>query len=667
MLNYIIRRILIMIPTLFGITVMVFCIARFAPGRPGVSTIGQVGEQDAEGQKKMREWYDKRMGLDLPFYRQYFRWWGGLIFSETEARAWTESFEPIYTYRRSDPEYYTLDVKTNQWYVLSDIDVMKFLSLQNDPVFTRQIGDVDQLPIPLLEVDPNYHIPGHFLVTGQLTAVDESFDVGVLVPATDMGKVKVDAPAWTRAGRPVYRHPDDPNPDLPSLFLYQNEDGAWFEIQSDKPVDKWTEYTQDDPSFKNMLSYGDYKDLTEVVDGRPIPRHLIASGQPKILEGKMFEVESLTRMVGSVEASLESWLWTKDGWPILVADEPVVTKIYQDADGQWCRMIGANRLTEPTFKTYKQTDPHLLKQLSEKDVADLPKAVAGKTKPRQVVMTGTSFPLDDVPEERNIRRYSHSIRVMDFPLGTSLTSHTTVISEIKQRLPVTLGINLVAFPIIYIIALPTGMMMALKRGRGFDYGSNAVLLGLWSVPYVLTATLAIGYLAEGGKGPEWLAVFPTSGLKSSEYAQMTSILDKLGDRAMHLILPISCMVYGGFAYLAKQMRAAMLENFTMDYVRTARAKGVSMRNIVLVHVLRNSLIPIITIFATILPALIAGSVILETVFNIEGMGLFAFRAVKNRDYDVIQTMALIFGVLNLASLLIADIVYAIVDPRIAYK
>jgi len=191
-----------------------------------------------------------------------------------------------------------------------------------------------------------------------------------------------------------------------------------------------------------------------------------------------------------------------------------------------------------------------------------------------------------------------------------------------------------------------------------------VLLALWSIPYVLTATLAIGYLAQGGKGLEW---FPTGGLKSVDYEVMSTIFEKLVDRAWHLILPIGCIVYGGFAYLAKQMRAGMLENFTMDYVRTARAKGVSKRNIVLVHVLRNSLIPIITIFATILPVLIAGSVILEKIFNIEGMGLLAFRAVTNRDYDVIQTLALIFGVLNLISLLLADITYAVVDPRIAYK
>ena len=128
-----------------------------------------------------------------------------------------------------------------------------------------------------------------------------------------------------------------------------------------------------------------------------------------------------------------------------------------------------------------------------------------------------------------------------------------------------------------------------------------------------------------------------------------------------------CIVYGGCAYLAKQMRTAMLDNLTMDYVRTARAKGVPARDVLFRHVFRNSLLPIITIFATILPVLIAGSIIIEKIFNIEGMGMMAFRAVQNRDYDVVQALAMIAGILNLTGLLIADIAYAIADPRISYR
>ena len=183
------------------------------------------------------------------------------------------------------------------------------------------------------------------------------------------------------------------------------------------------------------------------------------------------------------------------------------------------------------------------------------------------------------------------------------------------------------------------------------------------MPTVLAATLLIGYAARGGTGVQW---FPNNGL-SSVGAEAWPFFHWLGDRVWHLILPVSCIVYGGCAYLAKQMRAAMLDNLTMDYVRTARAKGVPSRDVLFRHVFRNSLLPIITIFATILPVLIAGSIIIEKIFNIEGMGLMAFRAVQNRDYDVVQALAVIAGILNLTGLLIADIAYAIADPRISYR
>ncbi|MEE9212780.1 MAG: ABC transporter permease, partial [Phycisphaeraceae bacterium] len=188
-------------------------------------------------------------------------------------------------------------------------------------------------------------------------------------------------------------------------------------------------------------------------------------------------------------------------------------------------------------------------------------------------------------------------------------------------------------------------------------------LGLWSIPVVLSATLLIGYTAAGGQGVEW---FPNNGLSSVD-SEAWPFFRWLADRLWHLVLPVGCIVYSGIAYLSKQMRAAMLDNITMDYVRTAKAKGVRYTDVMLHHVFRNSLLPLITILATIGPFLIAGSVIIEVIFNIEGMGLFFFRAVQNRDYDVVQALALVAGILNLTGLLLADIAYAIADPRIAHK
>jgi len=391
------------------------------------------------------------------------------------------------------------------------------------------------------------------------------------------------------------------------------------------------------------------------------------------LEGKQFDESQLTRKTILAEASIDSMMWMqRDGalWPVLTAKEPegilaekVSLKLVKGDDGKWYRVIGKSRLADPDYTKYKESE--FVKILPDEMKSELPTSNGDEPTRYFVVMKGklVSFPGQESITERDVRRYSLPIDVFEITLGKSITSHTTVIAEMKNRLWITLRINIIAFLIIYLIAIPTGMLMAMKRGRFFDSAANITLLALWSVPSVLSATLFIGYLGQGGNGFEW---FPTSGLFSNNYDKLDSI-HKLFDQAWHLVLPITCMVYGGFAYLAKQMRASMLENFTMDYVRTAKAKGVSVTRIVLVHVLRNSLIPLITILATLLPAMIAGTVIIEKIFNIEGMGLFTFRAVTNRDFDVVQSMALIAGALNLTGLLIADICYAIVDPRIAYK
>jgi ABC-type dipeptide/oligopeptide/nickel transport system permease component len=138
------------------------------------------------------------------------------------------------------------------------------------------------------------------------------------------------------------------------------------------------------------------------------------------------------------------------------------------------------------------------------------------------------------------------------------------------------------------------------------------------------------------------------------------------DRSWHLVLPVICLSYGGFAFLAKLTRSSLLENLMADYARTARAKGVSERDVLWKHVFRNSLLPLITVSATLLPSLLAGSVIVETIFSIDGMGKLAVDAVRGRDRELVLSVTLISGLLTLAGYLLADLCYAIVDPRVSY-
>ncbi len=232
-----------------------------------------------------------------------------------------------------------------------------------------------------------------------------------------------------------------------------------------------------------------------------------------------------------------------------------------------------------------------------------------------------------------------------------------------ERIPVTLTLNVLAEIFIFLIAIPVGLAAARYRGRLFDRVSTVVLLAFWSVPAVLAGTLLLAFLGRGGVGREW---FPFAGLHTPD-SENLGFAGYWLDTLWHAALPVVCMVYGGLAYLAKLGRASLLENLRADFVRTARAKGLSEARVVYHHALRNSLLPMITTMAMMLPGLIGGSVIVESIFTIQGMGLLMVNAARAFDLMVIMTGTLAFGFLTLLALLLGDILYAWADPRIRYE
>lgn len=258
-------------------------------------------------------------------------------------------------------------------------------------------------------------------------------------------------------------------------------------------------------------------------------------------------------------------------------------------------------------------------------------------------------------------------------LGMSFSRGRPVTQLIGEALPVTLLLNAVAIPIIYLIAIPTGMLAATRRGGLFDTLSGGLFVALWSIPIVWAGVLMMGYLANKTTGLGW---FPVTGLHSTNADSMRFLPgpDAAGnfthgyllDVLWHMCLPVACLVYAGFAVLSKQTRAAMLDNFNADYVRTAKAKGVASKDIVLRHVFRNSLLPVITMFVSIFPAMLGGSVVIESIFSISGMGKMIIDAIGLRDREVLLANALIIGIVNMLALLLADILYAMADPRISY-
>jgi len=253
-------------------------------------------------------------------------------------------------------------------------------------------------------------------------------------------------------------------------------------------------------------------------------------------------------------------------------------------------------------------------------------------------------------------------RVVKLDFGDSLKHHRPVIELIKERLPITLTLNIISIAIIYIVSIPLGIFTAVRQGKFSDRASSVILFMLWSLPSMWVGQMMIGYFC----GPTFKNWFPPAGL-SSNFADALPFFPWLGDRLWHLVLPVICLSYSGFAYLTKQVRAGMLDNLRSDYIRTARAKGLGNWTVVFRHAFRNSIIPVITIMATLLPAMIGGSVIIESIFSIPGMGRLAFEAITTRDYNVVMAVATTAGFLDLVGLLLADIAYVIADPRISFE
>jgi peptide/nickel transport system permease protein len=246
--------------------------------------------------------------------------------------------------------------------------------------------------------------------------------------------------------------------------------------------------------------------------------------------------------------------------------------------------------------------------------------------------------------------------------GDSVQYKKPVMDLIKERLPITLTLNVIASFFVYLIAIPGGLLASVKRGKWFDTSWSFFTLALFSLPIIWVGGMLLAFFAN----PHYLGLFPVAGTHATHTDWMTAA-QYTSDYLWHLVLPVICLIYGGFAYLSKIQRAAMLDNLGMDYVRTARAKGVAAHVVMLRHVFRNSLLPMITIFAGILPGLLGGTVVVERIFSIKGMGDLVVTATNARDLPIVQATAFIASVVTLISFLLADLCYCLADPRVSLE
>jgi microcin C transport system permease protein len=260
-------------------------------------------------------------------------------------------------------------------------------------------------------------------------------------------------------------------------------------------------------------------------------------------------------------------------------------------------------------------------------------------------------------------RYVEWLRnVVQLDLGNSYIYQEPVWDVIKSRFPVSLFLGLTGFLLNYFICVPLGVLKAIKHRSRFDLISSALVFLGYSVP---GWALGTGLLVLFGGGSFW-NVFPLGGFRPDNWEYL-STGQKIAQQAWHMALPVFCYMIGGFATLTILTKNSLLENMAQDYVRTAFAKGLHKRRVIFVHALRNSLIPIATGLGHVFSLILAGSFLIERVFNIDGMGYLGYNAIIQRDYPVALGILVISSLLMLVGNILSDIIYAAVDPRIRFK
>lgn len=246
--------------------------------------------------------------------------------------------------------------------------------------------------------------------------------------------------------------------------------------------------------------------------------------------------------------------------------------------------------------------------------------------------------------------------------GVSLRDYRPVKDKIVEALFWTAIINLVSLLLAYLFAVPLGVWSAIKKNTFLDKAISFTLFLLYSLPTFWVATLLIFFFTTREYGMDW---FASIGLGNPSSAAPWS--EVFWTRTAHLILPIFCTTYGSVAFIARQMRGSMQEVLQQNYIRTARAKGLNETQVIWKHAFRNALFPIITLLGGLLPSLLAGSVILESIFNIPGMGWLMYHAILDQDWTVVYAVFMISTILTMVGILISDFLYQWADARVAYN
>lgn len=247
-------------------------------------------------------------------------------------------------------------------------------------------------------------------------------------------------------------------------------------------------------------------------------------------------------------------------------------------------------------------------------------------------------------------------------LGLSFEFDEPVSEVILSKLPVSLTFGIFSFFIVFLLAIPLGIAKAVSHGSPFDLTSSLLLFLGYSIP---PFALAIGLILFFAGGSFWV-LFPLSGLTSDDFDQL-SLGHKIVDYLHHICLPLAAYVVSQFALTAVLMKNSYLDQYQRDYVRTARAKGAQEKRVVFGHILRNSLTPMATQMSEFPMIFISGSILIEQIFSLDGIGLLNYESIMARDYPVVLAIIMIAACAQVFGVFLSDILYAVLDPRVSYQ
>ena len=252
--------------------------------------------------------------------------------------------------------------------------------------------------------------------------------------------------------------------------------------------------------------------------------------------------------------------------------------------------------------------------------------------------------------------------VFTFDFGESFIYEEPAIKVVMDRLPVSLQFGIVSLILTYLVCIILGVLAAIRKGTAFELTTSVVLLICYSIPALILGILLKVFLA-GGNYLDW---FPIGDLYSDTYFEK-DFFGRVLDRAHHFVLPMLAYMIGSFTVLTQFMKNSLLDEIQKDYVRTAKAKGLSQKVVFYKHALRNALVPIATGFGSFIGVFLTGSLIIEKIFSINGIGLLGFTSALQRDYNVLMALVFIQAFISLIGRLISDLLYVVIDPRIDFS